>query len=231
MSLVERLVMLPAYDEHFQQFSWYQHSVYKLAIKHVDKFRGAIDIGAHVGYFSMYMAHDFEKVVAFEPIAINAKCWEHNLVADTNATLFQAAVGNSIQPLRMTMPDHVNSGSWAVADYGHEVVEQVILDNFHFVNIDYIKIDVQGYELAVLKGAVRTINHSKPIIQLEMSTEESIRKAGGFMSKLGYAPVEQYKDDVIWKFTGEYNKKRLVKLHVSQEAYDNYITQKEVHSA
>ena len=44
---------------------------------------------------------------------------------------------------------------------------QKTLDSFNYKNVDYIKIDVEGYELCVLQGAKKTIERCRPIIQVE----------------------------------------------------------------
>ena len=211
MEVCDQEICLPATDEHFKQFSWYQHNVYKLAKKHVQHFRTAIDVGAHVGYFSIYMAQDFANVIAFEPVPSNTHCWRKNLSAKTNVKLFECALGDTITPLCISQPHKINSGSWEISRSGYPV-EQNRLDSFGLSNVDYIKLDIQGYELNALLGALNTINQNKPIVQIEMSSKDCIQRAGSLMSKLGYAPVEQLKDDVIWKFVDEFNKRYIISL-------------------
>ena len=201
-----RAICLPAADKHFYMFSWYQRDVYKLARKHVQNFRTAVDVGAHVGYFSIYMARDFNKVVAFEPIAENAYCWSKNLAEAANATLFQCALGDRTDPIYMTQACDINSGSWEVTKSSSLLVEQNKLDSFGLQDVDYIKLDVQDYEPEVLFGAIETIYKYKPVVQIEMSTRQCIQRAGTLMCKLGYEPVEQQKDDVIWRFVDVYDK-------------------------
>lgn len=51
--------------------------------------------------------------------------------------------------------------------YQRVSVPQVTLDSYNFTNVDIIKIDVEGYELEVLKGATQTIETNRPIVQVE----------------------------------------------------------------
>jgi FkbM family methyltransferase len=62
------------------------------------------------------------------------------------------------------------------------------LDSYNFEDVDVIKVDVEGYEYAVLKGAVQTINRCRPVVQLEMVEAQCKR--------FGYTP-----DDVFSFFT------------------------------
>jgi len=58
-------------------------------------------------------------------------------------------------------PVKVNTG------YQRVSVPQHTLDSYNFTDVDIIKIDVEGYELQVLEGAVNTIAQNRPIVQIE----------------------------------------------------------------
>ena len=61
------------------------------------------------------------------------------------------------------------TGKTVKANTGYQRVSvpQHTLDSYHFENVDIIKIDVEGYELEVLKGADQTIANNRPIVQVE----------------------------------------------------------------
>ncbi len=73
----------------------------------------------------------------------------HNRVANDNYTT------PSGKPVK------VNTG------YQRVSVPQKTLDSYNFTDVDIIKIDVEGYELQVLEGAVQTIANNRPIVQIE----------------------------------------------------------------
>ena len=50
---------------------------------------------------------------------------------------------------------------------GPGTIPMKTLDSYEFSDVDLIKIDVEGYELQVVKGAAKTIAQSRPIIILE----------------------------------------------------------------
>lgn len=73
----------------------------------------------------------------------------------------------------------------------HYVLHRVAvntLDSYNFEDVDVIKIDVEGYEFPVLKGAVNTITRCRPVVQLEMVETQC--------TKFNYTP-----DDVFDFFT------------------------------
>ena len=61
-----------------------------------------------------------------------------------------------------------------------KTIEVKTLDSFELKNIAYMKIDVEGFELPVLQGAVKTIKESKPFIHVEMKTKRMLDKREDF---------------------------------------------------
>ena len=56
-----------------------------------------------------------------------------------------------------------------VDNYGTAIdVGAHVLDSFDFENVDYLKVDVEGFELQFLKGAAETIKRTKPVINIEI---------------------------------------------------------------
>jgi len=57
--------------------------------------------------------------------------------------------------------------------YKEEMAEIKTLDDLKFKRVDFIKIDVEGYELEVLKGGIKTIENNRPIILFEVFINDS----------------------------------------------------------
>lgn len=93
-----------------------------------------------------------------------------------NFQIESLAVGNDEKDLKMIADYQSNSGGFRAKSQFHNtdeftVVKQVKLDNF-FKNsdqINFIKVDVEGYEMEVLKGAEKIIQTHRPILVLELN--------------------------------------------------------------
>lgn len=145
-----------------------------------DRRRRVLDIGGHVGLWSMHLAKVFDKVEAFEPIPVLQECFEKNVLthpeeARENVTLHRYALGSSEGTARLVF-EKDNSGHTHIApdliditnsreDFIYSSV--MPLDNIPFDTIDAIKIDVEGFELQVLLGAKETLLAHKPILCIE----------------------------------------------------------------
>jgi hypothetical protein len=78
----------------------YQRKKYKMAMEHTRSRRRALDIGAHIGLWSLDMVRDFEVVEAFEPVATHRECFLKNV---KGANLYPFACGDK--------PDRVSFGT------------------------------------------------------------------------------------------------------------------------
>jgi hypothetical protein len=75
------------------------------------------------------------------------------------------------------------------------------LDSFELVDIDFIKIDVDGYEDLLVKGAQETIAENLPVINIEMKRAKRpgiVRVAEDTLKKLGYDFKKRTKRDEVW---------------------------------
>ena len=71
------------------------------------------------------------------------------------------------------------------------------LDSFNLKNISFIKIDVEGYELNLLKGAFNTIEKNKPLIFIEKKKDYDDLK--NFLYDLNYDIIEEFEKDILFK--------------------------------
>lgn len=139
------------------------------------------ECGAHHGHDTVLLARwvgESGKVVAFEPIAANVEVIAKNLGLNgvTNATVVRAAVGATSGEVAMAADG--NSHVLDAEASGEAAVPLVSIDDYcakHDVVPDLIKVDVEGFEWEVLKGARRTLAEHRPMLQLEVHGDQLFR--------------------------------------------------------
>jgi FkbM family methyltransferase len=132
----------------------------------------------------------------------------HNRVANDNYTKLNGK------------PVKVNTG------YQRVQVPQHTLDSYNFTDVDIIKIDVEGYELQVLEGAVNTIAQNRPIVQIEC-VEIQPRAFGKTINDLmDYFTSKNYvitlADGTIMPKKFQYAKKMMDRFMIPAERTDLY---------
>ena len=159
----------------------YQGRKYKACRPFTRGWRTAIDVGAHVGLWSWQMARDFGHVVGFEPMPEHRACWEKNMVVAENATLLSYALGAEPGTVFLKTRTPNSSGDTGVEPGATEGVEaeMLTLDELGLEDIDFIKIDCEGYELYGLQGAVETLKRCKPCLIVEQKPETGMEARYG----------------------------------------------------
>ena len=150
----------------------------------------AIDIGAHVGIWTSRLAQNFENVIAFEPLHKHIECHKKNCEGLDNVILNEVALSNENGTATMTTKD-INSGmstmlktSWIKESYSH-TIETRTLDSYDLPKMDFIKIDVEGWEEQVLEGAMHTILKYKPIMYIEI-WNKNYNHINNMLFQMGY---------------------------------------------
>lgn len=147
------------------------------ALQHVRSFRCAVDGGAHIGSWTVAMAEQFEHVVAFEPAEDTFRCLEKNVDRWRSAhphrhiDLSRFALGETIEAgFGMEEDGRYHGGNtggrYLVAGQG--AISTIPLDRYPLPRaLDFLKLDLEGFELFALRGARETIERFKPVILLE----------------------------------------------------------------
>jgi len=154
----------------------------------------ALDIGAHVGIWSRRLAVDFFKVIAFEPMQKHIECHKKNCERLGNVQLNEMALSDSNGSQSMTTKDN-NSGMSTLIDTdllkwrkpkSHSLVKTQTLDSMNLPKIDFVKIDVEGWEKQVLEGGKETILKDQPLIYIEIWEKNYARIRDIMQNELGY---------------------------------------------
>jgi len=155
----------------------YQEPVRKVSIGLCSNKGLALDIGANVGLWSKDLCNHFDRVIAFEPVADFRDCLIKN-VTGSNFEVRACALGESDTQINMiitaenTGHSHVDTTS-----IGAGSIPMYRLDTLDLPQIDYIKIDCEGYENTILRGAKETILKYKPIMVVEHKKHKDVGHA------------------------------------------------------
>ena len=170
----------------------------------VKKYKGtartAIDVGGHIGLWSFNLAAAFERVVAFEPVEAHRACFARNVEA-ANVGLKACALGKEEGSVSIyTAP--TSSGDSYVNGGGE--IPMKTLDSFDLAGVDFIKIDCEGYEENVLRGAEHLLRTWKPVVCVEQKRDMASTRFGlaplgavKFLQTLGYGVEQEIGGDYI----------------------------------
>jgi FkbM family methyltransferase len=160
----------------------------------------SLDIGADVGEFAIAMLGSSRSVIAFEPRPTQANSLaamfgavgaavriEAVAVSDepgvTTMRVLESAPGRSTIDNHNTLTDAGNDRVSTIE------VPVVRLDDLKLDQVGFIKIDVEGHELAVLRGAADTLKRSRPALFIEAEERHHPRAVTAiteFLTGLGY---------------------------------------------
>lgn len=183
----------------------------------IEKSNVALDIGAHCGSHTlMYKKINPDiSVYAFEPQSMMYNLLCENIISNQliNVACYNKAVGNVSGTVEMNSYAFDGQNSREQIEYGTnnlynlagleighggESVEMVTIDDYDFPEVDFIKIDVEGYEPLVLEGAINTIKRCRPIISYESNSKRAdgvTRSSHQILTNIGYACTNVWGDN------------------------------------
>lgn len=144
-----------------------------------------VDVGANRGVYSFLARRSSAEVWAFEPndgLGEYLRAWSKGTVRIEPVALSdRSGWAELVTPVRDgTEEDGLSTlRSLDAVDEGESRVRSVrteMLDRFELGPVGVIKVDVEGFELEVLRGATRLLERDRPLIQVEC--EERHRPGG-----------------------------------------------------
>ncbi len=169
-------IHVPDTDHHFSDMgraaARYQHDRLRAAYAKVFRWGCAVDAGAHVGILTRNLAEHFERVFAFEPNPENFECLVANTRHLPNVTCVNKALGERAGRCRVQR-HRQNSGDTRLEFEGELDTDVISLGEYYAENPDrmerlgLVKLDVQGYEAPVLRGALTPLAAWLPVCILE----------------------------------------------------------------
>lgn len=207
LRLVPSNIVIPISNGRLKGKKWIKGSgvnAYWLGIYEIDKQKlfeqivkpgdVVFDIGAHVGFYTLLASELVGitgKVFAFEPLPRNINFLKKHLKLNRlgNVKIFEFAVSDKEENVFFGELSNSFSGRIIEQEKGIRV-KSVILDNLikskKLLPPNVLKIDVEGNELAVLKGAEYTIEQYRPAIFLATHTEKIHNECINFLKKFKY---------------------------------------------
>lgn len=168
-----------------------------------------LDIGANIGYNTL-MFSDYGPVHAFEPIfhpLVTQNCEQNDL--QHQVTVHGIALSNVAHEAKMYFPHAtpdglVNFGGSSMIPDEHDsefpiTVQCKTLDEVYHGTPSVVKIDVEGHEMEVLRGAVGVLEKHKPAILIEIIHDDGEIKK--FLKNIGYTREPTERPEKMFVFT------------------------------
>lgn len=148
-----------------------------------------LDIGANIGVISQALEYSGFTVEAFEPQPEVYELLKQNIKGKAHNMALGSKPGVTVVP-NLDYSQVNNYGGISIntasKSRGAIQVQVATLDSFNYQNVGLIKIDVEGFEEEVLKGAVETIKRCSPVMYIEDDRQDKSASLRQFLKDLGY---------------------------------------------
>lgn len=158
-----------------------------------------VDIGANLGYFSKTFSRLVPqgKLVSIEPVKPFFDTLSYFIGSKPNVTIHNCALGNEEGTITMVMPESngmIRTGLPHIASseeekQAHKTHEVALLKGSKLLGeldkIDYIKCDIEGYEVVVFNELKSVIEKQLPTVQIEIGPENE-KEMIAYFTELGY---------------------------------------------
>ncbi len=154
----------------------------------------AIDVGAAIGYYSYVLARLYRQVVSFEPnlevvkplVAAkigNVRIINEGLSSSRGEAILHIPISNGVKlPGWASLNDRNCPGA---TEFDRRQIRLSSLDDHQFYDVGFIKIDVEGHELDVLRGAEQTLRRDHPHLLIEVR-DDHLGEVRAMLTGWGY---------------------------------------------
>lgn len=154
-----------------------------------------IDVGANIGNHTIFFSKILNRETwSFEPYGVAHRALERNVEVNrlNNVKLFEIGLSDSESFGEMFVQNDGNIGTAAIVNSSksNDSVELKVGDSVlrEANSISLIKIDVEGFELNVLRGIRNTIDKHSPTLLVECMSSVEFENTINYLSPLGYTP-------------------------------------------
>ena len=163
------------------------------------KFNLIVDIGAWCGTWSMAMQKYATNIYCYEPNKLHYECLAKNLAPHNHVRLYNQAVGNEDGFVKLS-EESATQNTRVLLETGDTKINK--LDSLDTEGVDMIKIDVEGLEMEVLKGASKKLADVKYImIELNNNSKKygsSNIEIENHLKDLGYKILIKTWPDIVY---------------------------------
>jgi FkbM family methyltransferase len=212
--------------------------------------RASLDIGAKVGMYTYRIRAHSSEVIAFEPVPMFNRVLRA-VFEGKRVRIEPFAVSDRRGRAKLRLPyGHDGSRKYGrstidpanqfdpeiVARVDEIEVETRRIDDYDLADLGFIKIDVEGHELAVLAGAEATLARHIPNLLIECNDEhqpDAVKRLGAWLDAHGYnarfvddgelRPIDEYERDVHWMKRGIEN---FIAIHRSRPEVLDRLTER-----
>jgi FkbM family methyltransferase len=182
----------------------------------IKNFRTCLDFGGHVGITARLFSTHFSNVVSFEPIPELFECLKYNTKDLDNIKIHNVAISD-VNDFTDIFVNPENSGSNVIESVETDklidtrwrnkkrqnfvhmkpiTVETKTIDSFNFTDVDFIKIDTEGFNIKPLMGMSNTLKINSPVIIMEKGQTENL--GNKFLTNIGYKLIRTIGIDEIY---------------------------------
>lgn len=197
----------------------------KLVSQLLKKGMTCLDIGANIGYYVLLenkMVGETGKIIAIEPSPENFKFLQKN-ISRQNSKIIEAyniAAGDKDGKINFLIYENASNSGMVIPDgevqkWPGQVIEVPIkkIDSFlqelQVKKIDFLRMDVEGYEYHIFKGMQDTLEKFKPIIHIEVHKsimgDNTTKEWFGMLKQLGYTVMHYVPREIDTPIIGSIN--------------------------
>ena len=225
-------------------FKIYEPNQTKIVKKYVHEGDVVIDVGAHVGYYTLLMAQlvgKNGKVYSFEPDPVNFELLKKSVEINgfENVILIQKAVSNTTEKIKLFLGDNDSAINRIydakLGDAKKSIdVESITIDEYFKENdklFNFIKIDSEGSEAKIINGMEKFLTKNRKLIMMTEFFPFLIKKSGDepkqYLKSLENSGFELYNILDDNKETNKINSESFLKIEPDSEYCTNLLCKKE----
>lgn len=176
----------PLYKKMYSVFKNKQDAFeIELLKKHIKPGDTVLDIGANIGFYATILSDivgEKGKIHCFEPDTTNFNHLKKTTVSYKNIIINNKAVGPKTEKLKIYTSKELNVDhrTYKPEEYDQEIeIDAVSIDDYlKGAKVDFIKMDIQGFEMEAMKGMKETLKNNPNVKMISEFWPYGLKKAG-----------------------------------------------------